>query len=259
MSWLSDIAGGGAQDAATAQEAGLMAGLDTALPYLNANPGLITQYGGQAQQPFQGNYNAASNGLIGSSGQLRDLLGQNGPQGSQSALTALQTTPGYQFTLGQGDKSINAAAAANGTLNSGNQLTALSNYNQGLASNTYQNAVGNAQNALGQYGSLATQNAGGLAGVLGGESSALTGNNNLLAQLMQSTYSGIGNAQAGADLKQGAANASLLGGAINLGTSLAGSALGGVGGLSGLSGLFGSMGGLGAGLDGAESMGFGFS
>jgi hypothetical protein len=101
-----------------------------------------------------------------------------------------------------------------------------------------------------------------LAGVLGGESNALTGNNNLLAQLMQSTYSGIGNAQAGADLKQGAANASLLGGAINLGTSLAGSALGGMGGLSGLTsglgGLFGGMGGL-SGLDGAESMGFGFS
>ncbi len=228
MSWLSDIAGGGAQNAATAQETGLLAGLDTALPYLNANPGIITQYGGQALQPYQTNFNTAQQGV----GALGNLLGLNGAAGSQSALTSLQTTPGYQFTLGQGNNAINAAAAANGTLNSGNQLTALSNYDQGLAQNTYQNAVSN----LSPYLGLANSSAGGIANVNQNESNALTGNNNILAQLMQSTYSGIGNAQASADLQQGAGDASLLSGGLSLGSSL----LGGLGGLSGIGGAIGS-------------------
>ncbi len=78
-----------------------------------------------------------------------------------------------------------------------------------------------------------------MAGVLGGEASALTGNNNILAQLLQSTYSGIGNAQASADLRQGAGDASILGGALSLGSSLLGSA-GGLSGIgSALGGLFG--------------------
>ncbi len=236
MSWLSDIAGGGAQNAATAQETGLLAGMQGAEGYLNQNPGIITSYGGQALQPYQSNYGTASSGYSGSSNQLSNLLGLNGASGTQSALTSLQTTPGYQFTLGQGNNAINAAAAANGTLNSGNQLTALSNYDSGLAQNTYQNAVGNAQGALNSYGSQANSAAGGMAGVLGGEASALTGNNNTLAQLVQSTYSGIGNAQASADLQQGAGDASLLSGGLSLGSSL----LGGLGGLSGIGGAIGS-------------------
>lgn len=246
MSWLSDIAGGGAQNAATAQETGLLAGLNTASSQLNQNPGIITSYGGQALQPYSTNYGEAQQGV----GALGNLLGLNGATGTQSALTQLETTPGYQFTLGQGNNAINASAAANGTLNSGNQLTALSNYDTGLAQNTYQSAVSN----LSPYLGLANSSAGGMAGVLGGESSALTGNNNTLAQLLQSTYSGIGNAQAGADLKQGQGDASLLGGAVSLGSSLLGSLVGGAGGLSGItSSLGGLLGGGSGGLSGMFS------
>jgi len=168
-------------------------------------------------------------------GSLGNLLGLNGPTGTQSALTQLQTTPGYQFQLGQGQNAINASAAQNGTLNSGNLLTALSNYNQGLAQNTYQNAVSN----LSPLASLANSSAGGMAGVLGGEASGLTGNNNQLAQLLDNMWSGIGNAQAGGQLAQANLAQSLGGGILGLGSSLLGS-LGGFGGIgSSLGGLFG--------------------
>lgn len=249
MSWLSDIANGGAQNAATAQETGLLGGLYGAQGYLNQNPGIITSYGAQALQPYQTNYNTSQQGV----GALGNLLGLNGAAGTQSALTQLETTPGYQFTKGQGDSAINAAAAANGTLNSGNQLTALSNYNSGLAQNTYQNSVSN----LNPYLGLANSSAGGMAGVLGGEASGLTGNNNILAQLIQGTDVGLGNAQASANLKQGAGDQSLLGGALSLGSSL----FGGIGGLSGLGGALGGLFGGGAGstissgLDGLSYLG----
>jgi hypothetical protein len=251
MSWLSDIAGGGAQQAATAQETGLLAGMDWANQYLNQNPGIINNLYGQADQPFQQNLQTANTGVSTYAPQvstaqnnLYSLLGMNG--GNPQA--ALASTPGYQFALDQGNNSVNAAAAANGTLNSGNQLTALAKYDTGLADQTYQSAVGNAatatgvaQNSLNPYLALLTPNATGNANVLTGQSGALTGNNNLLAQLAQSTYSGIGNAQGSADLRQGAGDASLLSGAIQLGSSLLGSAVsGGLGGITGgLSGLFG--------------------
>jgi hypothetical protein len=124
-------------------------------------------------------------------------------------------------------------------LNSGNQATALSNYNQGLAQNTYQSAVNNLSPFLG----LSQNSASGAAGVLGGETSALTGNNNQLASLLDSTFTGAGNAQASGQLAQAASGQSLLGGLLGGASSLLGGALGGAGGLgsigSSLGGLFG--------------------
>jgi hypothetical protein len=237
MSFLGDVFGGDINNATNDQVQGLVQGANAAEGPLQANPGIITSLGGQALQPFQQNQATAQQGI----GALGNLLGLNGPAGSQSALTQLQTTPGYQFQLGQGDNAINAAAAAGGTLNSGNQATALSNYNQGLAGNTYQSAVNNLSPFLG----LSENSASGAAGVLGGETSALTGNNNQLASLLDATFTGAGNAQASGQLAQAASGQSLLGGLLGLGGSLFGASggLSGIGG--GLSNLFGSGGGAG--------------
>ena len=71
-----------------------------------------------------------------------------GPGGTAGELTALQQTPGYQFTKQQGEAGIENAASAQGGI-SGNTLAALDQYNTGLADQTYQNAVGNAQGAVG--------------------------------------------------------------------------------------------------------------
>lgn len=234
MAFLDGGASNQISNAETAQITGLVNGANAAEGYLNQNPGIITSYGAQALAPYQSNYNAGAQGL----GALGNLLGLNGSTGTQSALTQLQTTPGYQFSLGQGQNAINAQAAANGTLNSGNLLTSLSNYNQGLAQNTYQNAVNNLQ----PYMNLANSSAGGMAGVLGGEASGLTGNNNNLASLLNNMWTGIGNAQSQGDLAQAANSQSSLSGMLGLGSSLLGGLFGG--GSGGLSGLGSALGGL---------------
>jgi hypothetical protein len=49
----------------------------------------------------------------------------------------LEATPGYKFQLDQGTKAIERQGAAKGMLGSGNTLTALTQYGQGLAQNFY--------------------------------------------------------------------------------------------------------------------------
>lgn len=56
----------------------------------------------------------------------------------------LENDPGYQFQLAQGQKALNASAAARGALVSGGALKAMSNYNQGLAGTSFQNAYNRA-------------------------------------------------------------------------------------------------------------------
>ena len=51
--------------------------------------------------------------------------------------------PGYAFTLAEGNKALNASAAARGGLISGNALTAAQKYGQGLGSTYYQQAYNN--------------------------------------------------------------------------------------------------------------------
>lgn len=175
------------------------------------------------------NYGTATAGTT----QLGNVLGLNGAAGNQQALQTLQNTPGYQFQLQQGDNSINAAAAANGTLNSGNQLTALSNYNQGLAGTTYNNYVSQLQPFLGASNAAA----GGIAGVNMGLGNATAAQNNQLAGLNYQTQTGIGNANANKDL----AGLTASGNIMNLIGSIGGAALGGLGGMGGLGGSLGSM------------------
>ena len=57
-------------------------------------------------------------------------------------------TPGYQFALQQGEQAVQRSAAAQGDLLTGGTLKAEDQYAQGLASQTYQNAVTNSLNAF---------------------------------------------------------------------------------------------------------------
>lgn len=90
-------------------------------------------------------------------------------------------SPGYQFTLGQGEQAINRAASASGSAYSSTTLGALNNYAQGAASTQYNNYVNQLMGIAGM-GQTATQ----------GTATAATnlGNNVSSAQL------GIGNANA---------------------------------------------------------------
>jgi len=159
------------------------------------------------------NYGTASAGVD----QLKNALGFGGPSGTSSALATLENTPGYQFALQQGNAAITAADAASGKTSSGNEKIALANYNQGLAGTTYQNYIQNLLPFLGAAGNAAS----GIAGVNTGLGSATAGQYDTLANLGYQTQTGIGNANANADLA--AYNASgnfwnLLGGIGGMGT-----------------------------------------
>ena len=216
---------GPAQQAAQAQIGGLNTGyglasgnIQQALQALQGNYGaagnaLQTNYTA-ALQPYLQNYGQAQTGVTG----LMNALGLGGAGGTQSALTALQNTPGYQFQQQQGNNAINAAAAASGTLNSGNQIKALADYNQGLAGTTYNNYVSQLQPFLGASqgaaGGIANTYSGlgsGLAGISTGLGQGLAGQYNNLAQLGWGYGTGVGNANANADLAAYGASGNLLG------------------------------------------------
>lgn len=114
----------------------------------------------------------------------------------------LQTTPGYQFNLQQGLKSVQNSAAARGLGVSGAALKGADTYATGLADSTYQNQFNNAQtNQTNQFNRL-----------LG------------LTQLGQTSAAGVGSA--GITTGQGVASSQLSGGqAAAAGTLGAGNAL----------------------------------
>lgn len=239
MSFLQNLFGG-ADNAANAQIAGINQGLGAATSNINQGNNALTTNFASALSPFTQNYATANQGTAA----LGNVLGLNGAQGSQNAMTSLQTTPGYQFALGQGQNAVNAGAAANGTLNSGNQALALQQYGTGLASQTYNNYVGQLQPYLQQSNAAAS----GIAGVNTGLGTSLNANYNTLGNLNYGADVSKGNATASADLADQSMGMSLLSGALNLGTDVLSGGLSGLGGfggggsLSGLSSLSGSFG-----------------
>lgn len=66
-----------------------------------------------------------------------DALGLNGAEGNANATSAFQAGPGYSFALDQGTQAALRGASAAGMLNSGNTLTALTGFGQGLANQEY--------------------------------------------------------------------------------------------------------------------------
>lgn len=76
-----------------------------------------------------------------------NLLGI-GTGGSAGIQQALESTPGYQFALEQGQRGIANLASTQGGI-SGNTLADLTKFNQGIASTTYQQQLDNLARAVG--------------------------------------------------------------------------------------------------------------
>lgn len=134
---------------------------------------------------------------------LPTLQGLITPGPNQNAL--LSQTPGFQFNLQYGNKATTNALAAKGQGASAGPLgVALSQYNQGLAGNTWQSVV----NALQNYGNLGANAAGNLAG------GAISSGNS-----QASTLTGIGQAQGAGILGSANALSGGLTGASNAGTN----------------------------------------
>ena len=122
--------------------------------------------------------------------------------------TDFQTDPGYEFRLSEGQKALERSAAARGTVLSGGTLKALTQYNQGFASNEFTNAynrfqqnrttrynqlaslAGLGQTTAAQLGSFGAQNANTIGNlIVGGQTSA--------AAARASGYNAIGSAVGG--------------------------------------------------------------
>ena len=72
-------------------------------------------------------------------------------------MSQFQTSPSYQFRLGEGIKSRENIAAARGGLLSGSQLKGIEQYSQGMASDEYQNYLNQVYNLSQQGLGAATQ------------------------------------------------------------------------------------------------------
>jgi hypothetical protein len=202
--------------------------------YQQAIPYLQQQFAA-AQGPLQNVYQTGAQGVD----YLKNLLGF-GPGGAQGAQTALESTPGYQFTKQQGQGALDAAAAASGNLNSGNLIKSLADYTGGLASQTYQGAVNNLSPFTNMFTGGANQLSNLFTGLGTGVSNLLTGQAQQgslfytnMANLGWGLGTGTGAAGAQQNLADYNAGAGLFNSLLNFGGSAGGSGL-----LKGLGGLF---------------------
>ena len=232
MSFLNDLFGG-ANQAAADQTQGIINGLTAANKNFRTGNQDLTQNYTAGLQPLLQNYGQGQAGMK----QMGNLLGLNGQAGSQNAQAALATMPGYQFQLGQGNNAINAAAAAGGTLNSGNQALALQKYGQGLAGQNYGQYVSQLQ----PYMQMGQNAASGIGNLYSGLGNQLNANQTNQANMNMNAMTSAGNAQASAALANQNMGMGLLGGLGSFLTSPSSSFGSSIGGsmLSGLGSLFG--------------------
>jgi len=239
-----------AQDAANAQIAGLNSGYGMATSAINQGSADLTNYFGNANNALTGNYANALQSLMSGTGQaagalqsgtgqaagalsgnymaalqpflqnygqaqqgtnaLGNVLGLNGQAGNNSAMAALQNSPGYQFTLDQGSQNVMRNAAQTGTLNSGATLNALQQQGQGAAQQNYNSYVSQLQ----PYLSASNAAAGGINSTMTGLGSGLAGLYSGMGTGLSSLYSGagsnaaniqtsLGGTQAGVDMTLG--------------------------------------------------------
>ena len=177
---------------------------------------------GVRQQPFMNLGQNAANTLGGNGSTGLNALTQT----FQPTMNQLAATPGYQFTLQQGQLAAQNQLA--GTQPGGAALKAGINYSEGLASTTFQQQF---QNYLAQNQQIYSMLSG--AASLGENAAANTGNlSQQTANAVSNLTTGAGAAQAAGTL--GSANA-ITGGISNTAGSLTNAI-----GLSQLSSLFGS-------------------
>jgi hypothetical protein len=151
-----------------------------------------------------------------------NALGLNGADGNAQAHSAFQTTPGYEFQLGEATRAGMRQAAATGRLDGGGTLAALTTLGSGLANQEYGNYLNRLQ-GQGQMGFNAAQAIGGNLGQAAnlqyqqGQGQAQIAQNR--GQALAGINSGLGSSLANSFTGQGAGEAQVYG---NLGNSLAG-------------------------------------
>lgn len=141
----------------------LRQGASGAQGYLGQAGGLLQSEGGKLTSQFQPEIDVGQQSLA----RLQSALLGGDP-------SAIQTDPGYQFRLQEGEKALQRAAAASGGLGGGAFLKDTARFSQGLASQEYGNAV-NRLLGLQQIGSQANRTQAGLAASLLGQRAGILG------------------------------------------------------------------------------------
>jgi hypothetical protein len=163
-------------------------------PYMNLGQSAIIPQ----LQAMGYNVTQNSNGQYSLSVNPNSILQQ---QFQAPTLAQAQSTPGYQFTLQQGEQAINNSAAAKGGLLSGATLKDLTAYGQALASTTYQQAFNNDLSTFNTNYNSAASNVNRLSGLttLGQNAATTVGNQGLqtAANAGQLTTSGANASAAG--------------------------------------------------------------
>ena len=118
----------------------------------------IPGVGGSINLPGINHLTGTANTNLGTYGSL--MSGFPGGNFQAPTLQQAENTPGYQFALQQGQKALQASAAANGSLLTGGTLNALDSYSQGLADTNYNNIYNQAlQGYQTNYNTWANQQA----------------------------------------------------------------------------------------------------
>ena len=139
-------------------------------------------------------------------------INQMMPQFTQPfTLDQFQTSPAYQFNLQQGQQAIDKAAASRNMYYAPQTLQDLGKYQQGLASNEFQNAFGNYQTNLNNIWSRLY----GLTGTGANAAANLGGFGTTVGGQIGSNITGAGNAQAAGTVGQANAVQNALGQGMN--------------------------------------------
>jgi len=216
-----------AKDAANDKITGLNSGYKAASDlYGQGRDALATNYGA-ARDAYAPLLTLGQNGATA----YGDATGANGSAGYARALDSFRTDPGYQFQFGQGLQAIDRGAAAKGMVTSGNTLNAEQQYGTGLADQSYGSYVSRLLPYLDQQTKASIVGSAGTANADTGLGTSLNSSFGNQGNLAYNTQTGIGDANAAADLARGAAAnnvMSAIGQGVSLGTQLLG--LGGFGG-----------------------------
>lgn len=215
MALFDGIFNSGPQDAARdAQVAGLQKGATEAGNAITTGQTNTNADYSAALAPYQQNYDIASAGNTA----YGNATGINGAAGYAKALQDFHTSPGYDWVLSQGNQNVLRNQSQSGQLASGGTNIDLLTYGQGLANQNWQQYITNLLPYLNQS-NVAAQG-------IGTTNVAKAGTDQTtakqLADLAWSKNTGIGNANANAELADINTNANTLNFAGNAVRGLAG-------------------------------------
>jgi hypothetical protein len=145
-----------------------------------------------------GAYAPYSTSGVAAQGAQSDLLGLNGQPAADAAMAKFQSSPGYQFSMQQGLRGVDAGAAAAGMLRRGATLKAEDTYAQGLANQDFQQYYTNLSGLAGSGLTAATgllnanqDYVANMAGNVQQSNSALTGATNAQNSILGNEASGL--------------------------------------------------------------------